>query len=280
MTAESPRIVHFVSDSTGETVVRTARAALIQFDQISIKEYIWPFVHTPGQLEDTLSRITDNPGIVLYTLVGSDLRRQMIVCCERYGLAHVSILGPLTRQLETYFGEKRHAQPGKLHELNEAYFNRIDAVDFAVEHDDGAGMDSIHNAEVILLGVSRASKTPTCIYLAYRGVRAANYPLIPHVEIPDELKLILKEKKLLVVGLIQDANQLSHMRHNRLKYLADNVQNYTDNETIREEIKYARQVYNRYEIPVIDVSRRSIEETSAMIIQMLHSDHQIHTISY
>ncbi len=266
------KIIHLVSDSTGETVSKALRACLPQFKSEIDHEYLWSFVHTPAQLQYTIQSIQDKPGLVVFTLIDDGLRYEMIKGCQQLNVPYVSLLDPLLQVLETFLGERTQPRPGMQHKLGGDYFKRMEAVDFAVNHDDGQSLDSLHQAEVVLTGVSRTSKTPCCIYLAYRGVKAANVPLVMDMNVPEQL-LALNERKIkpLIIGLYQDPQQLEQVRQKRMKNLTtDTSIDYIDPQQIRDEILFSRRLFTKHNWATIDVTRRSIEETAAIIIQMLH----------
>jgi [pyruvate, water dikinase]-phosphate phosphotransferase / [pyruvate, water dikinase] kinase len=273
-------VVHLISDSTGETVARLMQACLVQFDTGEIAEYLWPFVHTPRQVDEVLAAVAKTPGFVLFTLVDEALCRQIQQGCARLGVPFYSVLVPLIDALEGYLGNRHQPRVGQQHRLDAAYFRRMDAVDFAVNHDDGQGLEGLANADVILVGVSRTSKTPCCIYLAYRGIRAANVPLVHGQPLP--LALLEVASRLqppLIVGLMQDPVQLQAIRQNRLRDLAGEWQmDYADRDHIRAEVLFSRRLFEEQGWPVIDVSRRSVEETTALVLQLLYQDHKVHDV--
>jgi [pyruvate, water dikinase]-phosphate phosphotransferase / [pyruvate, water dikinase] kinase len=261
--------LHMVSDATGETVRGVVRACLVQFEGIAVIEHIWPLVRTKGQLEKVLSAIEQTPGLVLFTLVDTKLQSPLIDGLRRLKVPYISILDPVIGALSNYLDRQSRNQPGRQHELDAEYFSRIDAMHYVLSHDDGQGTWDLDQADVVLVGVSRTSKTPTCVYLANRGIKAANIPIVPGVPVPLEL---LKATAPLVVGLINDPQQLVHIRRNRLRLLKESEDtDYTDIETVKSELVAARRLFAEQGWPVIDVTRRSIEETAATILQ-LHAD--------
>jgi regulator of PEP synthase PpsR (kinase-PPPase family) len=276
----SAHVVHLISDSTGETVARVMRACLVQFDIGQLEEYLWPFVHTPRQVDEVLAAVAKNPGFVLFTIVDAGLCRRIQQGCTALGVPFYSVLVPLIDALEGYLGNRHQPRVGRQHRMDDAYFRRMDAVDFAVNHDDGQGLDGLSEADVILVGVSRTSKTPCCIYLAYRGVRAANVPLVHGQPLPDALlAAATRSDPPLIVGLMQDPVQLQAIRHNRMRDLTgDREMDYADRDHIRTEILFSRRLFEQYGWPVIDVSRRSVEETSALVLQMLYQDHKVQDV--
>lgn len=261
--------IHLVSDATGTTLQGLARACLAQFDGIDPLERFWPLVRTERQLERVIADITDYPGPVMFTLVDHKLRQRLQKACSELGVPCMPVMDHLIRGLSAYTGLPSRGVPGLQHALDEAYFNRIDAVDFALSFDDGQTLEGIESADVILVGVSRTSKTPTCIFLARRGIRAANVPYVPFVPFPDKLS---KMKGPLIVGLSESADRLVHLRRSRLradlggvdpKHHDDNA--YLDPEKVEDEILEARRFFTRQGWPIIDVTRRSVEETAAEI---------------
>lgn len=259
--------LHLVSDATGETINSVARACVAQFDQVTPVEHFWNLVRTGRQLEMVIEGIRDNPGLVMFTLVDGNLRRQLQEVCRTLQVPCIPVLDPLINALAAYLGLEAQSQPGRQHTLNAEYFSRMDAMDFALTHDDGQAAAELHEADVVLIGVSRTSKTPTCIYLANRGIKAANIPYVPGVALPAELAELTQP---LVVGLTKDADRLVQIRRHRLKLLNQSEQSsYVDPELVRQELAGARRLYSSHGWPVIDVTRRSIEETAAEIMMLL-----------
>lgn len=259
--------VHLVSDSTGETISAVARACLVQFEAVETKEHHWNLIRSPRQLNTVIEGIQKCHGLVLYTFVDEELRAALENFCHQQQIPCVSVLLPIMRGLSAFFGKNPNHSPGKQHRLDAGYFARIDAMDFAMAQDDGHGAERLRDADVVLLGVSRTSKTPTCIYLAGRGVRAANIPFVPGQTMPDTLQAL---EKPLIVGLTKDPESLVAIRRNRLHLLnSDPETSYVDPEAVRAEVLEARRFFARLGCPVIDVSRRSIEETAAEIMMLL-----------
>jgi len=259
--------VHLVSDSTGETVSSVARACLVQYEGIFVQEHVWSLVRTVGQMEKVMQAVERDRGPVLYTLVDPELRDCVRDHCRRMQLPCVGVLDQVMSVLAVHFHSKSEQWPGRQHQLDDGYFDRIDAMHFTQAHDDGQSTHDLEEADVILVGPLRTSKTPTCFYLANRGVRAANVPLVPSVPPPPELA---RAKRPLIVGLITDPERLVQIRVNRLRSLQQDPEStYTDMEEIQREIQDARRLYARHKWVTIDVTRRSIEETAASILQML-----------
>ncbi|BAI70639.1 phosphotransferase [Azospirillum sp. B510] len=259
--------LHLVSDATGETINSVARACVIQFDDVRPIEHFWNLVRTDRQLDLVLEGIRDNHGLVMFTLVDETLRRRLQDFCREMQVPCIPVLDPLINALAAFLGVESQRQPGRQHVLDAEYFSRIDAVDFALSHDDGQSNWDLHEADVVLIGVSRSSKTPTCIYLANRGIKAANIPLVPGSPLPAELDLLTRP---LIVGLTKDPDRLVQIRRNRLKLLNQGEgSSYADPELVRSEVQEARRLFSRRGWPVIDVTRRSIEETAAEIMMLL-----------
>lgn len=263
--------IHLVSDATGETLNSITRACLVQFEGTHPIEHHWTLIRTVGQMDKVLAGIEAHPGLVLFTVVNDRLRQHLLNGCRQLGVKFVSVLDPIITALTDQFGQTARGQSGRQHALDAEYFDRIAAMDFALAHDDGQSARNYEDADVILIGVSRSSKTPTCIYLANRGVKAANIPLVPNCPLPPELFHL---KKPLVIGLTKDVNSLVQIRRNRLAMIAkDEDSDYVDPQSIRDEVSQARKLCAEHNWQMIDVTRRSIEETAATIIQML-SEHR------
>jgi regulator of PEP synthase PpsR (kinase-PPPase family) len=265
-----------VSDSTGETLIAVARAATAQYEGVSAIEHVYPLVRSSKQLERVLSEIDTAPGLVLYTLVDRELAGRLEETCKAAGCPHLSVLAPVHALLESYLGAASTARPGAQHMLNAEYFKRIDAMNFTLMHDDGQLPADLDDADVVLVGVSRTSKTPTSIYLANRGLKTANIPLVPNLPVPAALERV---RKTLVVGLVASPERIVQIRQNRLLSLkADDDTSYVDRDLVAEEIAFSRRLCARHNWPIIDVTRRSIEETAAAIVD-LYRDHALRFIA-
>ncbi|WP_439470438.1 pyruvate, water dikinase regulatory protein [Brevundimonas sp.] len=261
--------VHLVSDSTGETLNAMAKAVVARFDGVIPIEHIYALVRSDRQMERVLDEIAAAPGVVLHTLVDRDLREQLEEGCRKLDMPQIAALDPLETVLSRYLGAALAPRVGAQHALSSEYFDRIAALDFAMAHDDGQGAtEQLETADVVLCGVSRTSKTPTCIYLAHRGIRAANVPLVPGQEDGERL---VQLKNPLVIGLTVSPDRLVQIRRNRLDGLnANHASAYIDHDAVREETVKARRAFERRGWPVIDVTRRSVEETAAAIINVLN----------
>jgi regulator of PEP synthase PpsR (kinase-PPPase family) len=258
--------LHLLSDSTGETLENIANAALAQFDDVETLRHFWPMVRSEAHLERILQEIAQKPGLVLFTLVNSEIRRTLEGRCRAMGLPAIAPLDPVNHALTNLLGQEAKARPGRQHMLDAAYFARVDAIQFTIAHDDGIGMEDWEEAAILLVGVSRSSKTPTSIYLANRGYKTANIPIVVESPPPPEL---YKLKHPLIVGLTTSADRLVAIRRNRLLSLNQHPEtSYVDQDSVAREIAYARRMFADNGWPVIDVTRRSIEETAAAIIQL------------
>jgi len=259
--------LHLVSDSTGETIEKVADACLAQFENVEVRTHTHTQVLRPSRFAALMQAIEDNPGPVLYTIVDRNLAGKLETECLRQGLTCIDALFGVLTQLAADFGQPARGLPGRQHQLDENYFQRIEAMQFTLAHDDGQGTDRLREAEVILVGVSRTSKTPTSMYLAnHRGLKAANVPYVPGVELP---KLLMDENAPFVVGLTTSVERLVQIRRNRMVVLGEQTRtDYVDPEQVKREILEARRLFTRMRWPVIDVSRRSIEETAAEITDL------------
>ena len=261
--------IHLISDSTGGTLNAIIKACLAQFSDIAPDEHLWNLVRNDRQLKRAVDGIRAQPGPVFYTLVDDSLSHQLVKTCETLGLPCTPIMQPVLSSLSGWFSTESKAEPGLQHVLNEAYFARMDAVDYALHHDDGQKTGrSLDEADVVLIGVSRTSKTPTCIYLANRGVKAANIPYVPGIPLPDVVKTL---KGPMFVGLTESPKRLIEIRRNRMRQMGQTEEtDYLNIDQVEEEVKEARRFYTRMGWPVIDVTRRSIEETAAEVLSLLN----------
>ena len=272
MSSQNSFHFHLVSDATGETLVAVARAAASQYAAIASVEHVYPLVRSVRQLERVLDEIQSEPGIVLYTLVEPELIDMLESRCGDLGCPCLSVLAPVFQLLQSYLGAEQANTPGAQHALNAGYFKRIEALNYTMAHDDGQEAGDLGEADVVLLGVSRTSKTPTSIYLANRGVKTANIPLVPNLPPPHGLDKLTGP---LVVGLVASPERIVAMRHNRILGLEGQAPgvlgdgSYVDPEAVASEVMLSRRFCARHGWPTIDVTRRSIEETAASVIAML-----------
>lgn len=263
--------LHLVSDSTGETLHAISRASLAPFSQSNPHINVSIFVRTESDVQVALQQVRENPGLVFYTLADVQLRQILLKSCAEMGVIAIAPLDPVVDAMSIFLGKPPEDKPGMQHRITSDYFDRIAALDYAVSHDDGALGDRLLNADVILTGVSRTSKTPTCIYLAYRGIKAANVPLVPKTE-PSTAFFDAIQRGVPVIGLTASPSRLSQVRTHRLDAIGSTkTADYAELDQIRGEVANARLFFDRHEIPVIDVTRRSIEETAAAIMAILRA---------
>jgi regulator of PEP synthase PpsR (kinase-PPPase family) len=268
--------LHMISDSTGETLITVARAVAAQYSNVTPVEHVYPLIRSQKQLDRVLAEIEEAPGIVLFTLLEKDLVERLEAKCQEINIPSLSIIGPVMQLFQAYLGTETSRRVGAQHTLNADYFKRIDALNYSMMHDDGQHVDGLENADVVLVGVSRTSKTPTSIYLANRGVRTANVPLVPGIPIPHQLETL---KKPLVVSLHATPERLIQVRQNRLLGIGARTgdDSYIDRQAVTEEVAFARKLSAKYNWALLDVTRRSIEETAAAIMK-LYADRQRHKV--
>jgi regulator of PEP synthase PpsR (kinase-PPPase family) len=262
-----PLNLHLVSDSTGETLEMIAKAALAQFEGAEVTRHFWPMVRSRQHLDRIVAELTGKPGLVFYTLVNAETRSRLEEHCRHLSLPAVPVLDEVTAALASALGQVAHGRPGRQHLMDEAYFSRVDAIQFTIAHDDGIASEDWEEADIVLAGVSRSSKTPTSIYLANRGYKVANIPLV--VESPPPPALF-DLRRPLIVGLTNSPERLVQIRRNRLLTLGETTRtDYIDSERVQAEVAFARRMFADRGWPVIDVTRRSIEETAAAIIRLM-----------
>ncbi len=261
--------LHLVSDSTGETVSAVARSAMAQFEGVEVDEHVWSLMRTKGQVERALDGIREHPGFVMYTIADKALRKILKAGCDELKVPCISVISRTINDLSSYLGVKTSAHyPGKQHDLDDDYFERVEAINYSLTHDDGQSTWDLDEAEIIVVGVSRTSKSPTSMYLAYRGFRTANVPYVKGVPLPENLT---KLKKPFIVALTISPDRLVQIRRNRLLSLHEEHEtDYVDMEEVKKELVEARRFFNQNAWPIIDVTRRSVEETAANIISLFH----------
>ncbi|MGJ8534419.1 MAG: pyruvate, water dikinase regulatory protein [Alphaproteobacteria bacterium] len=259
--------LHLISDATGETLINVGRAAAAQYDSAQAREHIYTMVRSEKDIAQVVEDIEASPGIVLYTLIEPDHAAMLEERCRELGVPALSVLDPILSLFQTYLGAKSAQRAGAQHALDTEYFRRIDALNFTLSHDDGQMSDDLEEADVVILGISRTSKTPTSIYLANRGVKAANIPLVPDVPLPD---IIEKMTDAFIVGLIASPDRIVQIRQHRLLSISAESKDtaYIDKHAVAEEIAQTRRLCARRGWPIIDVTRRSIEETAAAILTL------------
>jgi hypothetical protein len=266
--------LHLVSDSTGETLITVGRAVAAQYANVTPVEHVYPLVRSQKQLDRVLDEIEEAPGIVLFTLLEKDLVGRLETKCQQINVPSLSIIGPVMQLFQAYLGAPTTGRVGAQHTLNAEYFKRIDALNYTMMHDDGQHVEGLEEADVVLVGVSRTSKTPTSIYLANRGIRTANVPLVPGIAIPHQLEALTKP---LVVSLHATPERLIQVRQNRLLSIgaASSNDDYIDRQAVADEVAFARKLSAKFNWAQLDVTRRSIEETAAAILK-LFTDRQRH----
>lgn len=259
--------LHMISDATGETLITVGRAATAQYVEIRPIEHLHSLVRTAKQLDNVIAELEEAPGIVLYTLVDRALGEKLEAACRDLGIPCASVLEPVLQLLQNYLGATSGRRIGAQHVLDAEYFQRIDALNFTMVHDDGQLASSLEEADIVLVGISRTSKTPTSIYLANRGIKTANIPVVPGIPLPPELETV---QKPLVVGLIASPERIVALRENRMLSLnaATPDNSYVDKAAVTAEIAFTRKLCARNSWPIIDVTRRSIEETAAAILAL------------
>jgi len=258
--------LHLVSDATGDTLEQVAKAALAQFPDIKTKKHYWPMIRTARHMERLIPEIEEKPGIVMFTLVNQDIEDVLIKACDEKSWPYISVLHSIIRELGHHLGQKSIARPGLQHIMNDEYFERIDAMQYTLMHDDGQCLEGLKDADIVLVGISRTSKTPTCIYLANKGMKTANVPIVPNQPLPAEMDNL--DGKF-VVGLINSVDRLVQIRRNRLLSLKENKETtYVEEESIKKEVQQAQRLISSRGWPVINVTRRSIEETAGAIMKL------------
>lgn len=265
--AEASFHLHLISDSTGETLLTVARAVLAQYEEVRSVEHVYPRIRTHAQLEEVIGEIKKNPGIVLFTLLKAPCKEMLEKVCAELGVPAVDVLAPVFRSFQQFLRIEGSHRVGGQHSLDSAYFKRIEALNYTLLHDDGQMMEDLEEADVVLVGISRTSKTPTSIYMANRGIKTANIPLVPDLPLSEGLVTL---KKPLIVGLVASVGRIVQIRQNRLLSLKVSEQDhgYVDRQFVAREIAYMRRLCARYEWPIIDVTRRSIEETAVEILTL------------
>ena len=260
--------LHLVSDSTGETLTTIAKAAAVQYADARAIEHVYPLIRNKKQIDRVIQEIRSAPGIVLYTIVNKELTAELEKRCREIGLPCLYVLEPIMKLFESYLGTASTPIVAGQHVLDQEYFRRIDALNFTMVHDDGKLPNDLSEADILLLGISRTSKTPTSIYLAQRGYKTTNLPLVPSIPLPEA---VFQSHSAFIVCLVASAERIAEIRRNRVRLMSDrNLDTYVDLKEIQNEITYTRRLAAKHGWPVIDVTRRSVEETAASIIKLFH----------
>jgi len=259
--------VYLVSDSTGETVAGIAKSVIALFEDASVINHHYPMFRNKSQLEELKEELIKKPGIVLGTILNNEMNDNVTNICEELNILYIPVLDQVIVKISNYLNEPYGDSPGKQHELNEDYYLRINALSFTLAHDDGQNTKNLDEADVIFVGVSRSSKSPTSIYLANKGIKCANVPFVKNRDLPKELYNL---KKPLIIGLVVDLERLLEIRKSRLVSMNDiNNENYVNYEEVYDETAEAKKIFRRNSWPIIDVTKRSIEETAALVLRLL-----------
>ncbi|MCB1504231.1 MAG: kinase/pyrophosphorylase [Hyphomicrobiaceae bacterium] len=259
--------LHLVSDSTGETLTTIAKAAAVQYAEMRAIEHVYPLVRTSRQLQRVMQEIEQTPGIVLCTIVNTSLIAEVEQRCRELNVPCMHVLQPIMQVFESYLGAASTPTVAGQHVLDADYFKRIEALNFTMAHDDGRLPDNMSDADICILGISRTSKTPTSIYLAQRGFKTTNLPIVPQIELP---KRLTEPHTSFVVCLVASPERVAEIRRNRAMMMSDrDLDGYVDRSLIASEIAYTRKISAKYGWPIIDVTRRSVEETAASIIKLM-----------
>ncbi|HLD76605.1 MAG TPA: pyruvate, water dikinase regulatory protein [Rickettsiales bacterium] len=259
--------LHLISDSTGETLSSVARAVLSQFEDVESRDFIWPLIRSKSQIDKVIKSIEENPGIVMYTILQDDIIEILKKHCNILQIPCVGVLSQVISAFCGYLGMNISNVVGRQHLLDDEYFSRVEAINYTMNHDDGQANWDLYNADVVIIGVSRTSKSPTCVYLSCRGYKAANIPFISEETMPDA---IFELKKPLIVGLTINPEKLVQIRQSRLLSIGQEVAtDYIDIESVKKEVAESRKLFAKLDCPIIDVTKKSVEETAARIIQLL-----------
>ena len=261
--------VYQVSDSTGETLDRIFLAIKAQFSNFECKTIHHSFTRTKNQIDSIISKSkTEKNIIILYTIVDKDLSKYLEIEAKKNNIPSFEVLGNLISDFSRLLNQEASRKPSGQHVLGKDYYNRIEAVQFTMSHDDGKKINDLESSDVILVGISRTSKTPTSIYLANRGYKVSNIPMVPDKNLPK--KLFESSKNTCVIGLVCEASRLLDVRRNRIQSMhEDRAVNYTDEKEIFSELENSKKIFKKNNWPVIDVTRKSVEETAASIIKIL-----------
>lgn len=261
------KTIYAISDSLGETAEAVARATASQFDKEIFEIIRVPYINNKEQIDEIIAEASQGPHVICHTLVSRELRNYMLAKTEEMNIFAVDILGPVLHAIENIAETEPRMAAGMVHRLDKDYFRKVEAIEFAVKYDDGKNPKGFAKADVVIIGVSRTSKTPLSMFLAYKGIKAANLPLVPEVPIAKEIFEISNKK---IVGLIIDPYKLNQIRTERLKSMGlTGDANYADVKRIEEELLYAKEIMRRIHCPVLDVTNKSIEETAANVQKLI-----------
>jgi len=267
--------LHLISDSTGETLSSVSRAVMSQFEDIEANEFIWPLTRTKSQIEKAKESIKLNPGIVMYTILEDKLIEDLRSYCNEINIPCISVLSRIISEFSNYLGSNISNSIGRQHILDAEYFSKVEAINYTITHDDGQSHWDLYDADIVIIGVSRTSKSPTSVYLSFRGYKTANVPFVSMLTVPSSL---FELKKPLIVGLTIHPEKLMKIRETRLNHLGQDLPIiYTDIDAIKYEIAESRKLYAKLQCPIIDVTQRSVEETAAKIIQLLQEHKKLNS---
>lgn len=259
--------LHLVSDSTGETLGSVSRAVLSQFQNVETTDFIWPLVRNENQLMNVVNGIKKNPGIVLYTILEDELVRKLNKVCFDLNVPCIPVLSRIVSEFSNYLGIKVNNLIGRQHELNDEYFSKVEAISYTISHDDGQSCRDLYNADIVIIGVSRTSKSPTSVYLSCRGYKVANIPFVSIETMPEDVYKVIKP---LIVGLVINPEKLVKIRENRIFSMGQSEKtDYIDIESIKKELNESKKLFYKLKCPIIDVTSKSVEETAARIMQLI-----------
>ncbi len=262
--------VYILSDSIGETGEQVAKAAAAQFKDVDYVLKRFPYISEKEQIENIIERASNFKSIVIFTTVIDELKQMIIIECEKNNIQYVDIMSPLLSSFHNVLGNEPVHVPGTMRRLDERYFKRVAAIEFAVKYDDGKDSRGIKKADIVLIGVSRTSKTPLSMYLAHKNIKVANVPLVPEAPLPQELFEIPPKK---IMGLTANPIKLNEIRQERLKALGlSNNASYANLERILEELEYAEKIMKKLGCPVIDVSSKAVEESASIIMEIMREN--------
>lgn len=262
-----PKIIYAISDSLGETAEAVARATVSQYDKEAIDIIRIPYINEKSQIDAIVAEAAEGEHVICHTIVSPELRDYLEGSAKEAGVQSVDIMGPILSAVGSITDTKPRLAPGMIHKLDQEYFKKVEAIEFAVKYDDGKNPKGFEKADIVIIGISRTSKTPLSMFLAYKKIKAANLPLVPEVPLPEELFKIPPRK---IVGLIIDPYKLNHIREERLRTMGlHSDANYANVARIEEELKYAQAVMRRLHCPVLDVTNKSIEETAGLVMQII-----------
>ncbi len=261
-------VIFIVSDSIGETAELVGRAAASQFDAGAAEIRRIPYVNHPEEIPEIVAQAAAETAIIIFTLVRPHLRSILLAEAQRHGLQAVDILGPVLDALKLITGHEPRFEPGLMRKVDQDYFRRVEAIEFAVKYDDGKDLRGIAGADIVVFGVSRTGKTPLCMYLAHKRIKAANIPLVPEVPLPPEIFSLPPNR---LVGLTIQSEYLGWIRHERLRSLGLPFDaEYASAERVRKELAYAEEVMRRTGCTVIDVTRKAVEETASKVLEIYY----------